>query len=886
VRTLGKLAAAALILANATAQTSSSERLLAAADQQAAEQILAGSAGEINQTLFETVRISAQSKLDKRELAQALREFGVALAVAERLNLAADIAAAYLGTGISQLRMGQLSASLASFDKGYPPAAECGDKLLLANLLRSRGISYSSLGRFPEGLADAARSLALYRELDDRRGASFVLNNTCGAQMVLGNLRQAAADCEEAFRLSRGIPDAAGVGIGNLGPIMAQQGNYAAARDYLEESIRLLDAQHDLQHLAGALRNIGPVYRQLGELDKALAAYGRSVVVARQAHDTPGEAMALFNRAALYLKPSDTAKALADLREGLRLQEHNDSSYETVYGLEALSQYESYHGQVEEGCTHAGRALAIAQRFHSPPLLWPALDAQGVCEMRRDDSPKAKVVLEEAIRQIESIRESAGGGEQEGQAFFAGKMEPYYHLISVLLDLKDPGGALTVAERGKARQLLDTALRGKTQPAQSMTALEVGEEKRLSGEVTRLAQRAASAPAASQAEAQNTWEQARREFESFRGHLYAAHPQLAASRGEAAPFAVDEAADLLPDARTLLVEFVTTSKQVWIFTMERGAGARPRLKVHSVAWDRDALVAAVGAFREQLGTRDLGYRRAAQSIYARLLGPIEPELRAKDTLVLVPDGALWNLPFQALMQGDDVHLLERHTIFYAPSLTYLRESRRHREPPAPHRLLALGNPGAAQLPNAGREVRSLVELYGAKGAKTLTGGEATRQAWLSAAPDYRVLHIATHGILNPANPMYSWLSVAPGKDSADGALEARDILAGNLHADVAVLSACDTARGGVLSGEGLVGMSWAFLAAGARSTVVSQWGVDSAGTSDLMLAFHRNLKVVLDGDSQVGRAQSLQKAMLAIRRMPRYSHPFYWASFVMIGNGY
>ena len=167
-----------------------------------------------------------------------------------------------------------------------------------------------------------------------------------------------------------------------------------------------------------------------------------------------------------------------------------------------------------------------------------------------------------------------------------------------------------------------------------------------------------------------------------------------------------------------------------------------------------------------------------------------------------------NLPFQALMRPDGAHLLERQTIFYAPSLTYLRESRRHAASTAPRGLLALGNPEAAQLPNAAREVGALMELYRGEGAKVLTGADATEQAWMSAAPDYRVLHIATHGLLNPANPIYSWLALAPGKDAGDGALEAREILAMNLRADVAVLSACDTGRGGVLAGEGLVGMSW------------------------------------------------------------------------------
>ncbi|MCX6625739.1 MAG: CHAT domain-containing protein, partial [Acidobacteria bacterium] len=144
-----------------------------------------------------------------------------------------------------------------------------------------------------------------------------------------------------------------------------------------------------------------------------------------------------------------------------------------------------------------------------------------------------------------------------------------------------------------------------------------------------------------------------------------------------------------------------------------------------------------------------------------------------------------------------------------------------------------------------------------------------------------------HGVLNSANPMYSWLSLGgEAKDPAGGSLEAREILGMDLNADLAVLSACDTARGEFFPGEGLVGMSWAFLAAGTRTAVVSQWGVDSAGTTELMLAFHRNLRASPQARRTHSRASSLQQAVLQLMKTPQYRHPYYWAGFVMIGNGY
>jgi CHAT domain-containing protein len=224
---------------------------------------------------------------------------------------------------------------------------------------------------------------------------------------------------------------------------------------------------------------------------------------------------------------------------------------------------------------------------------------------------------------------------------------------------------------------------------------------------------------------------------------------------------VAETADLLPDAATVVVEFAVLKNSIRIFTVERAADGKPCLKTHTVEWDRDALGKEVLAFREQLARRDLEYRTVAAALYRKLLGPAAAELRGKSTLVLVPDGALWNLPFQALVRPDGAHLLERQTVFYTPSLTFLRQDRRSAGA-ADRELLAMGNPGAANLPNAAREVQTLARLYDAGGALALTGADATKDAWLHGAPNYRLLHLATHGVLNPANPMYSWLALAPG----------------------------------------------------------------------------------------------------------------------------
>ena len=130
-------------------------------------------------------------------------------------------------------------------------------------------------------------------------------------------------------------------------------------------------------------------------------------------------------------------------------------------------------------------------------------------------------------------------------------------------------------------------------------------------------------------------------------------------------------------------------------------------------------------------------------------------------------------------------------------------------------------------------------------------------------------------MLNTHNPLYSYLVLS------DGVLEAREILETNLRARLVVLSACETGLGALNSGEGLVGMSWAFQLAGTPATVVSQWKVDSAGTAELMLAFHRAWRI-----DRAAPALALQHAALETMKNPAWRHPFYWAAFVLMGAGY
>jgi CHAT domain-containing protein len=210
--------------------------------------------------------------------------------------------------------------------------------------------------------------------------------------------------------------------------------------------------------------------------------------------------------------------------------------------------------------------------------------------------------------------------------------------------------------------------------------------------------------------------------------------------------------------------------------------------------------------------------------------------------------------------------------------------RLHGATPGPRTLLALGNPtadGEQLLPETEREVHELAEIYGAS-SRVYLGGEAGEDRWKSEAPNYRVVHLATDGVLDDASPLYSHLRLADprGGSAEDGLLEAWEIMNVPLKAELVILSACETARGRIAAGEGMLGLMWAVFVAGSPATLVSQWRVDSASSTALMVGFHRAWNT-----GGMSKARALQATSIAVLRTPAFSHPFYWAGFILAGDG-
>ncbi len=300
-------------------------------------------------------------------------------------------------------------------------------------------------------------------------------------------------------------------------------------------------------------------------------------------------------------------------------------------------------------------------------------------------------------------------------------------------------------------------------------------------------------------------------------------------------------------------------------------------------------------------------RRQASTLFALLFGGLAGKIEPGERLVIVPDGLLHYLPFEALVHNERF-MVEDHEISYEPSASMLGiwgdDDRAHHD--TQRELFAVGDPvydwraanGAADLsplarqmlkarglnlealPRTRDEVRDIAALFPAGQSTVLLGKESTEEA-VNREPlsRYRRLHFAAHSLVNEAAPLRSAVILTPGSSAQDdGMLEVSEIARLKLDSDLVVVSACQTGRGQLLSGEGIVGISRAFLEAGSRAVVVSLWNVNDMATSRLMKDFYRQLT------SGKSNAAALREAKLQMLKGKYTVHPYYWATFVMVGK--
>ncbi len=844
--------------------------LLDASESPTQSALLAQHLSLVDSQLFHFCQDRGAQYLSAANPSRALRSYSSALAVAIKLEDPLAVAQAYSQIGLAEYRQGRMLEALQAYQNGLQAAQSSGAQPQVAELLRRIGVAERALGDMTAASAADEQSLEIFQRLDDKMGVIKVLNGMGNSHARLGELRQAAENFQQCSRLGKaaGSKEIVAAATESLGNVYSMQGDTALALTYLEKALILKkEANASKRDLATSYVNLIAGYRQVGRYQDALRAADRCLALAREERDEATAGYALLNRAHVYQEAHRYRESLADAFASLAIHEKNKTPIEVAASLNLIARIELDLGRNPSALDTARRASEIARQISAPDLLWQALESEAIALTRLHQSQLALAAYAEGAATVDTLRQRLAGGEAQGLEFLRDKMNLYYGLMEGSIQLGQAEEALKVAERAKSGLILDVLRAGRARITTAMTLAEQHREQELAARLSTV-----KTPAAV------------RDLEAFRSELYAAHPGLKVRRGICDPVSVEAAASLLPDTRTALLEFAVAPAATYLFVISRDGAGSPKLELHKLPWKQEDLAREVEAFRLKLASRDLSYRPAAASLYRRLLGPAAEALKNKTLLAIVPDGPLWSLPFQALLQPNGRHVIEDKAVFYAPSFTVLVEMVRSRKPvlQGARTLLAMGDP-QVKLGSAAREVAALGRLYGS-GSVTLTGTAASESQWKALAPQHRILHLATHGVLNSANPLYSYVLLSPGQGE-DGIVEAREILDLDLKAELVVLSACETGRGGFRHGEGLVGLSWALMVAGSPASLVSQWKVNSASTTDLMLAFHRALKQH-SVTGLGGKAGALRAASLQIMKSVEFRHPFYWAGFVLVGDGY
>ncbi|HKD15335.1 MAG TPA: CHAT domain-containing protein [Candidatus Angelobacter sp.] len=902
-------------------ETEFARALLAAEDNAERELMLAGEPQLVTEELADQLVGLGNGWVSMGDYLNATASFQLAQRIAERLGDKGATWKALYGLGHGDLVQGNVAEADEDYRKSLAICQEPGNLSDLSFLLYQIGRDYTERGDYNKGMEHYQRSLAIGAGAGKERIAS-TLEALGDLFMQQGNDEQALEQYRKALKLFEELEAGVEVklkvttSLGKIADALTRQGNYKQALDYYQKNLALLKELDAATSSALILRKIGDNYALQDLLAQALENYQKSLKIFQEEQHKPGIAATLERIAALHSRRGEYDLAVTTSRQALELAEALDDP-----------------SQLSRIQTTLGQACLAAHQYD-----------------------QARFALEAAISNIEKLRTQVAGTERDRERFFESRLNPYHSMVELLIQQHDFQGALRFAELAKARVLYEILGKGKERITGNMSAEERRQERALSQVLITLnsqleqerLQRHPSSVLLSSLEAQV--KKARLAEEAFETAVYAAHPELKVQRGESQPVSLEEIGSLMTDASTAFLEYVVTRERTYLFvlTPDSGSGGNAlsgvHLNVYPIAIRSRELALSVAGFRDRLARDALDFRTQSRQLYNLLLGPAQKELAGKKTLCLVPSGPLWELPFQALVSAGSHYLLEEHAVFYVPSLSVLREMRKKKQAAgsetsmaagerdadinASDVLLAVANPDLANsaglrtnvdalyapLPEQEQLVRTLAQIYGPKNTKILTGKAAREEAVKTLAGNYKILHFATHGILDDDDPLYSGLLLSTASKEEDGFLEAREIMQMELRASVAVLSACETARGKIHQGEGVMGMSWALFVAGTPTILVSQWKIDSASTARLMTVFHRALangmlqsqlptskaaalmhprttyrllrSQASGKELRTNTAEALRQAALRLMAEPRYAHPFYWAGFVVVGDGF
>lgn len=700
---------------------------------------------------------------------------------------------------------------------------------------------------------------------------------------------------------------------------------------------------------AAVLRDLGLCYRGLGQLEAAIRYYSESADAFAKAGDIENQALLTNSVAVVHLDMGRSSEFSTEFATARRLAASSKNQGVIACLGYNQAQFEYMGKQYDAAIKSYEETIVAAHNANDPKTECMALSGMGFtflalnkAELAKDAFAKAAQI---AIKQdvLEGQWDAALGlgktykmlgqkadAEQELKKAVALvekershlsrdtfktfnldlRQECFLELIDLYVSENKPELSLELAEKSRARAFLDL-LEGRIKRSTADTVAVVIEGD---GRTNVVASVPDNAERQIVAMAENHGDSVVRGV-TITPKASTLVESSAYSPLNASPPSIAEISALVKRSGSHVVEYCILKDKllIWVVLPTGEIKLAPPVVVNAAELKKKIAEAHQSISQSTKSLKDIAIQdekrtRLLKELYTLLISPVNALLpNTPDTVVtFVPHGPLFSVPFAALLSPSNKYLIEERTISYLPAIGVLRATEKlagERDRAPDNTLLAFGNPITkviaflGTLPYAEKEVKKVAGLFGESKSTLEIGAQATKAAYRLQSPKNSVIHLATHGMISEDRPMESSLVLAP-EGSDDGLLTVKDILTmPPLKAKMVVLSACQTGRGKI-TGDGVVGLSRAFIIAGAPSVVVSQWNVDDVMTEYQMEHFYTaylagkskveslrdaQLKTITFMDKMLAPSPVAASAGAAAKPVNR-ANPRLWAAFQLIGE--
>lgn len=884
--------------------------------------------------------------------------------------------------------MGRYDRALPLFNESLKLNRQAGNQQGIAVTLNLIGNAYAGLGQYEKPLPYYQEALGILRKTDNQIEMATTLRYIGDAYCDLMERDKALTWYNRALDILKRANSRFDLAIvyGNLGALYKEMDQYDKALSCYDLSLKLGRQVDNSAIVATALNNIGNAYASLGKSGEALSNYQQALEMEKKLQRPHKRALVLNNIGMEYFRIGLYDNALSYLNEALRLERQINNAHSIAARLNNIGAVYLRQKKFPEAervflerkelgkriaktrLIHAGlieayietkrydAALALLREL--PPVWRDSRNRRleyhteyGMALKGKGDLGGAAQEFLKAVSIIEEIRREAGdrGGFFSGGGYIS-RVKPYNELMAVCAEmsltgyriddaLKKYGGdaasaALYFAEMTKARTLLEMMAGAARRYDDPQIPPDIkNREMEIIRELAAIESNWDAAFSRGEAAIKNLSEKKQRftrQLDEIIAGLRKSHPLYAALNYPVPIFA----GDLPLKENEVLLEFGIGSDAVYAFAVRKGG----EIRISKKAISREELTGKIKQFIKPLSSplrhNDFSLQLAG-NLYELLLGDALSSIRGSERLIIIPDGILGLLPFEALIAKGNEFAGDKWSITYNQSATALALSRLMKRSPAEKPLLAIGNPvfdktdpryiaykqgknqppltaalkkyqyrgvslvpktGAAgdavswetvsfpALPETEDEIRAIAKLFGVRPEPPdiLLGVDASETNFKKAPlAQYRYLHFATHadlpGKVQGIREPFIILGQVENRAGDNGFLTLSEVLSLKLNSDMVVLSACSTGQGSIMEGEGVSSFARAFQHAGSRSVVVSLWEVASNAAVEFMTSFYGHIKA---GNSE---AEALRLARREIKA--KYPNPFFWSVFVLYGEG-